>query len=69
MRDPRVDPRPGDVVHGPERPVAWRREILLRDRRGVIYHVIGLPGFVRLSLRDWQWGFRGGRVLHVAGEG
>ena len=65
MRDPRKDPRPGDVV----RKGAFTRQALSRrgERFAMDYYDQARDKVVRMiALKTWKTWARGAEVLHVA---
>ena len=64
MRDPRVDPRPGDVlIYGPQ----WQREraeVMKLSGRYVDYFVNGQMAFC--TTEQWSVWMEDAEVLHVA---
>lgn len=69
-RDPRVDPRPGDVVlFGPQ----WQLERYTvlggtNDKR-VQYQMGPLRAVLQTPISEWRKWSKGGEVLHVSQEG
>jgi len=68
-RDPRIDPRPGDVLRRPRQ----QRMVLVRYFGGVNYALVpgtkpnyGLPHFKWSDLASWRKWAKTAEVVHVA---
>ena len=67
-RDPRVDPRPGDVVmFGPQWQLERYAVLSVADGR-VSYELGPLRPVLQATIREWRAWAKGGEVLHVAPE-
>lgn len=67
-RDPRVDPKPGDVlIYGPQ----WQRtrsEVIATTLTGVAHAIDGSDHSIGVSLKKWREWMRGAEVIHRAEE-
>lgn len=68
MRDPRTDPRPGDVlnVYREEWLATFGFQVAAVGNGLVIYSVKGIHAEGKLTLDEWQNRMRDATIIHVA---